>query len=182
MKIYTKKGDNGITYLYDGSLVKKSEQIFDVLGNSDDLGSNIGMLIALISESHIDTRDSIIKLLREIQGNLQHINSELATPNPKQHHKLVKISETEVIGLEETIDMMEIFNDKLTCFILPGVTVVDSQSHICRTATRKLERELYKVGCENPFIMKYINRLSDFFFVLARFICKKLGFTDCKLT
>jgi cob(I)alamin adenosyltransferase len=180
MKIYTKKGDNGITFLYDGSLVKKSENIFDVLGTSDELGSNIGLLIAFLSVSSVDVKDKIIIFLRQIQSDLQHINSELATPNPKQHHKLIKISETNVSSIEEHIDLLEEFNDKLTCFILPGVTIPDSQSHVCRTITRRMERELYKIGCDNTFIMKYINRLSDYFFVLARFICKKLDFTDSK--
>jgi cob(I)alamin adenosyltransferase len=188
MKIYTKKGDTGKSSLYDGTITSKSDEIFDVLGTSDELTSNIGMLIALISERYNDdnddnddddddnddyTKDMLKERLRKIQGSLQYINSELATPDIDKRKKLTTITELDVKNLEDTIDELENFNDKLTRFILPGVSVIDSQSHICRTITRRLERELCKINIESKLIMMFVNRLSDFFFVLARFICKK---------
>jgi cob(I)alamin adenosyltransferase len=184
MKLYTKTGDSGTTCLYDGSRHEKSDIIFDVLGNNDELSSHIGLLIASLSNSKIDTID-IQNQLRTIQTNLQYINSILATPNETKQKKLRHISETDIKQIEDWIDHMEKFNPKLTSFILPGVTIDDAYTHICRTSCRKAERELLKsidlknitnniTNINTKNIMCYMNRLSDFFFSLARYICNVL--------
>ncbi len=164
--------------LYDGSAASKSAAVFDVLGASDELSSHVGMLVGLVEKAGVDEKSALF--LRDVQRNLQRVNSELATPNPEKRARLNNISEMEVADLEAYIDYLESFNDKLTCFILPGVGEPDSQAHICRTVARRMERELCRVECESVHIKCYVNRLSDFFFVLARYICKKMGLTEYK--
>jgi cob(I)alamin adenosyltransferase len=191
MKIYTKTGDKGMTSLYDGSRIYKSEDILDILGTNDELSSHIGLLIALLNNSEIDWIN-IIKDLRDIQTNLQYINSIIATVNKDKKKKLKQIESKDVEYLEKTIDYMESQLPKLTVFILPGVTVEDAHAHICRTYCRKVERKIHKVlelskllhfdikPDEPNDILCYINRLSDYFFSLARFICFVNGKEDFK--
>ena len=183
MKIYTKTGDSGTTSLYDGSRLIKSDDIFNVLGCNDELSSQIGLLITLLSNSFI----KIHFQLRTIQANLQYINSIIATPNELKKRSLKQIENKDVEQLEKWIDEMEEISPKLTAFILPGVTIEDANAHICRTSCRKSERELYKLLSTqehltyNPNIMCYINRLSDYFFSLARYICHLKGEKDFKI-
>ena len=189
MKVYTRTGDKGTTLLYNGDRIGKYEVFFDVLGEIDELSSRIGMVCSLLDNKDISNK------LREIQGKLQDINTIIATPNSEK--TLPIISEIDVNNIEEFIDELEKSNNKLTKFILPGVTQVDSQCHLCRTQTRKVERFLWKFHYDNSIlqtlegdlidiqdididinISSYVNRLSDLFFVLARFLCKNEGYDD----
>lgn len=168
MKIYTKTGDKGQTSFYDGSRALKCAINFDVVGEVDELSSRIGLLCSLIGEE-----DSGI--LRRIQAILQDINSHIATIDKKKC-SLPELSYDVVASLEVAIDSMEKVNPKLTKFILPGVMQTDAQAHLCRTQTRKVERriiELYNLipGIVPDVVLQYINRLSDFFFVFARWLC-----------
>jgi cob(I)alamin adenosyltransferase len=194
MKIYTKKGDKGYSSLYDGTCARKSDPVFDVLGASDELTSHVGMLWVLVKEAfegeRLDIKVAnvnmldILRFLRNIQENLQLINSEIATPDEMKRAKLKKLDGGEVGKLEDYIDSMESFNDKLMSFILPGSGKPDAQAHICRTATRRLEREICRAGCkaeiESAHIRCYVNRLSDFFFVFARSLCKLMNLHEFK--
>lgn len=172
MKIYTKTGDKGKTSLYDGSRVSKTHQILQTVGEIDELTSRIGFMISL------DENDVHISELRDIQRNLQDINSHIATVE-KKNRKLPNLGKLldNTASLETRIDCMERHLPKLTKFILPGVTPMDAQSHLCRTQTRKVERFLNEeeimtiLGENSQLVLSYINRLSDFFFVLARFTC-----------
>ena len=139
-----------------------------------------------------------INILRLIQSKLQDLNSVVAIVN-KVNRKIPTIEETDVTTLEKYIDHMEEFNPILTKFILSGVTSADAQAHLCRTQTRKVERCLWELNNSKeyvkdgytgeyidladinfaPYIFKYINRLSDFFFVFARWLCAKQRFEDC---
>lgn len=189
MKVYTKTGDKGNTSLYNGNRIGKYEIFFDVLGEIDELSSRIGMVCSLLDNKDISNK------LREIQGKLQDINTIIATPNSEK--TLPNILEIDVSNIEKFIDELEKSNTKLTKFILPGVTQVDSQCHLCRTQTRKVERFLWKFHYDNSIlptsegdlieikdivvdmnITSYVNRLSDLFFVLARFLCKNEGYDD----
>tara|TARA_Y100000389_G_C17460508_1_gene521340 strand:+ start:2586 stop:3164 length:579 start_codon:yes stop_codon:yes gene_type:complete len=189
MKVYTKTGDKGTTSLYNGSRIGKYEIFFDVLGEIDELSSRIGMVCSLLNDTDITNK------LREIQGKLQDINSIIATPNSTK--KLPNILDIDISNIENFIDDLEKSNSKLVKFILPGVTQIDSHCHLCRTQTRKVERFLWKFHYDNSTlptsggnlieikdihidtnITGYINRLSDLFFVLARFLCKNEGFDD----
>jgi cob(I)alamin adenosyltransferase len=176
MKIYTTTGDAGQTSFFDGSRAPKFSMAFQVLGEVDELSARIGLLC-----THL--QDTI--MMRKIQRTLQDFNSHIATLD-KTNRKLPILSDSLVSELEETIDEMEKFNPKLTKFILPGVTTADAVAHLCRTQTRKAERYLieYRMTelAELPEVMfKYMNRLSDFFFVFARWICNISGKIDCFL-
>jgi cob(I)alamin adenosyltransferase len=193
MKIYTKTGDKGKTSSYDGKILPKEAIIFQIIGEIDELSSRIGMAC-----SHC-TQYLIQKQLRTIQSVLQNINTNIATID--KHKKTIpEIQITLVEHLEKQIDSMEKNNSPLTKFILPGVTVLDSFLHSCRTQTRKCERLICQLNSEQSLlqdssgdhnvlgnmavdsnILKYINRLSDFFFVMARYVCKNSNEPDCFL-
>jgi cob(I)alamin adenosyltransferase len=185
--VYTKTGDNGNTSLYCGKRVEKDKEIFNILGEIDELSSRIGYLYSLTSKyeptfnnlfetfrtsnSHYDINSQ----LRQIQQYLQDINSVIATESKKKRQKLTKISSDNISELEKNIDEIDSKNPPLKNFILPGKTQKDAQAHLCRTQTRKIERMLWlffrNTDRENKEqILIYINRLSDYFFVLARFL------------
>ena len=194
MKIYTKTGDKGFTSLYDGNRVAKHSINFYVLGEIDELSCRIGMLCSLLED------DNIKQLLRDIQCKLQDFNTYVATVN-QTNKKLPYLDPNMINILENNIDYLESQNTKLTKFILPGVLKDDAQSHLCRTQTRKVERYLWEINnCDNvllsniknreiiqielenfiipEIILTYINRLSDFFFVLSRWLCHTKNIPD----
>lgn len=168
MKIYTKRGDAGVTDLYDGSRAEKSDSIFNALGSIDELSSHIGMLILHIRQYSMD--DHTITFLRNVQQDLLNIGSIIATPNPKEDQRLPEITEDHVKKIETSIDNIDTVLKPLTVFIkVGGVNIIESQAHICRTVCRRAERDI--VGCHNDgsCLNKYMNRLSDYFFTFARF-------------
>jgi cob(I)alamin adenosyltransferase len=153
----------------------KSDQIFDLLGALDELSAHIGVLIL-----HLKLNDGLTfvsseiessrNLLRNIQQTLLSIGSIVATPNPKVGLHLPEVTSEKVEIIEAEIDRMTENLAPLTVFILQGgITFIESQSHVCRTVARRTERELIKYGNIDENILKYLNRLSDFFFTLARF-------------
>ena len=189
MKIYTKTGDNVITSLYDGSRISKNNIVFDILGENDELNARIGKLWCVVEEK-LDGKEQyeLLEYIRNIQSSIEIINSNIATPSFLDVDGIIKkkkacmfITEDMIKFLEIKIDEMEQSLPKLTKFILPCVTIVDSESHLCRTQTRKCERMLYNLNESyilDKNILIYINRLSDFFFVLSRYICYSMGKTD----
>lgn len=165
-KIYTKTGDNGETGLYDGSRLAKTEPIFDILGTLDELSSHIGVLICSIPDQ---SAALLRERLRGLQQTLLNIGSVIATPNP-EGRKLPDISGI-VQYIETFIDTMEIALPPLTTFLLVGgVNPSESQAHVCRTVARRAEREFLKSGIDNDTIRIFLNRLSDYFFTLARLL------------
>jgi len=177
-KLYTKTGDNGHTSLYDGNRISKTEIFFDVVGDLDELSSNIGMLCFLANENGF---------LRIIQAKLLNIGSNIAVVDEKKKNRVKQLTNVDVKSLEEYIDLYESKNPKLTEFILPGTNTADSQAHICRSITRRLERQMWKLNKSDYIvegktkidmknvkvdivILKFINRLSDFFFSYARYL------------
>ena len=201
MKVYTKTGDAGMTSLYDGTRASKHVVNFSVIGEIDELSSRIGMLCALMST---ETGEEVlinekIGLLRKIQRVLQDFNSYIATID-RSNRSLPPLDDSWVSDLEAEIDEMELYNPKLTKFIIPGVKQSDAQSHLCRTQARKVERCVLELsewkeeimvmkGKNNKevsldelvpeMMLKYMNRLSDFFFVFARWLCYQRGDEDC---
>lgn len=168
MKIYTKKGDQGNTSLYDGTKSEKSDIIFQVLGELDELTSRIGLICSFFKD---DT--NTLTFLRSIQYQIQTFNSYIATPNKTKN---LPIIETNIVQLlEQEIDKINETLEPLTVFIIPGKTQEEAHIHLCRTQTRKVERyiNIYKNNSNNwnifgPILLQYINRLSDYFFTLAR--------------
>lgn len=180
MKLYTKTGDNGITSLYDGNRIPKFSIFFEVLGDIDELSSNIGLLCAYLYEKEYPD-----KYLRGIQKNLLDIGSNIAVVNEKRKKSVPQITISDVERIEQFIDMCESRNSKLTEFLLPGFNKADAQCHICRSITRRVERGLWKIQYSDETIngesvinmedvdidkniIIYINRLSDFFFAFSR--------------
>jgi cob(I)alamin adenosyltransferase len=174
MKIYTKTGDKGKTSLIGGTKVLKSHARIEAYGTVDELNSNIGLCRDLITDK--DIRD----LLKEIQDRLFTIGSALACdPEKEPKLKIPDLKETDVSFLEDAMDKMDSELPALQYFIMPGGHPTVSHLHISRCVCRRAERLVVDLLISNEdqdnLIIKYINRLSDYLFVLARYMAKKLN-------
>ena len=174
MKIYTKTGDKGKTSLIGGTKVLKSHARIEAYGTVDELNSNIGLCRDLIIDK--DIRD----LLKEIQDRLFTIGSALACdPEKEPKLKIPDLKETDVSFLEDAMDKMDSELPPLQYFIMPGGHPTVSHLHISRCVCRRAERLVVDLLISNEdqdnLIIKYINRLSDYLFVLARYMAKKLN-------
>lgn len=168
-KIYTKTGDKGQTSLIGGTKVPKNHLRIESYGTVDELNAWTGMLNDQFS--HIPTRET----LREVQDRLFTIGSSLATDTQKESKLMLPdLKESDVTTLENEIDAMNAQLPELRSFILPGGHIAVSTAHIVRCVCRRAERccvAMTVVEMEvDPLVIKYLNRLSDYFFVLARFI------------
>ena len=160
-KVYTKFGDKGETMLVGGEVVSKNSDRVSAYGEVDELNATIGVEICFCSNLQK-------KNLKKIQNELFDIGADLCMPQKKEKYESISKG---VINLEEEIDKMNSKLSSLTSFILPGGTKSSSFLHLARTVTRRCERTLVKLNSKekiDPEIIKYINRLSDFLFVLAR--------------
>ena len=168
-KIYTKTGDKGATSLIGGTRVPKSHIRIESYGTVDELNSYLGMV------SDMATNEKITLWIREIQDRLFTIGTELATdPNKNVTMKLPKLEPEDIDWLEHNIDEIESTLPELRSFILPGGNLASSTCHVARCICRRAERicvQMLEAG-ENvePLVIKYLNRLSDFLFVLCRYI------------
>ncbi len=165
MSIYTRTGDTGTTALFGGKRVLKSENLVDVYGSIDELNSWVGVII---SQLH-DARQK--KFFSEVQSDLFSIGGNLAGWTTE-----LTMLDTRVTQMEVEIDVMDKELAPLTNFILPDGTTFASQIHVVRSVCRRVERQvvaLTKKQSVHPSIIKYLNRLSDLFFTLARFINSK---------
>lgn len=169
MKIYTKTGDDGSTALFGGSRILKSAPRVEAYGNIDELNSFIGLLISYIKE------EAIRKDLTNIQHILFNIGSIFATIDERYKEKLPKVEDQYILTLENKMDEMEASLKPMTHFILPGGSQEVSLTHICRTVCRRVERSVVRDSEMTEDIdiqqsLKFLNRLSDYFFVLARYL------------
>ena len=177
-KIYTKSGDEGKTSLIGGSRVLKDELQIEAYGTVDELNAWIG----LISDNSVEgsRKDS----LRAIQHHLFVIGSCLALEaEQKKEIKLPEITETDVQQLETWIDDMDTQLKVLRHFILPGGHVMVSYAHLARTVCRRAERRvitLQRTISVDMVIVRYLNRLSDYLFVLSRMLSKELNVEEVK--
>ncbi|MCP9292329.1 MULTISPECIES: cob(I)yrinic acid a,c-diamide adenosyltransferase [Gracilimonas] len=171
MKIYTKKGDSGNTSLFGGQRVSKSSKRIDAYGTVDELNSILGMAAAYgLSEKGAE-------LIETVQQQLFVLGADLATPQSKEV-RIERIGQSEVEFLEKAIDEMEETLEPLKNFILPGGAEAGSTLHFARTVCRRAERITVECRHEEEIsevAIMYINRLSDFLFVLARFENKEAG-------
>ena len=169
-KIYTKGGDLGQTSLLGGTRVSKSNQRVEAYGTVDELNSHIG----LIRDQDID--EHMKKVLLEIQNRLFTLESILARdPQKDIQEKLPQLSEDDVFLLENEIDSMNLDLEPLSSFILAGGHPVVSYCHIARCVCRRAERVTIKLNEESPvdsLNIKYLNRLSDYLFILGRKLSK----------
>lgn len=174
MAIYTKKGDKGTTkLLYDARKRSKSSCRVRSLGEIDELNSLIGAVVSLTREQKIR------RLLTQIQHDLFRVQMDVASKGLAFKEKDIKpITEEKVVWLEKHIDDMQTKLFPLDKFILPGGTPAGAFCQVARAVCRRAERELSALKAKekvNPDIAKYLNRLSDFLFVTARFLNKKSG-------
>jgi len=171
-KIYTKTGDKGSTCLIGGERVPKNHIRIESYGTIDELNSYVGVICDSVHDAYI------ISWLREIQDRLFTIGSELATSALKEvKMKLPDLLETDVQWLEQRIDEMNEVLPEMRSFILPGGHIASSFAHVARCVCRRAERicvAMKENGEGVPdLILQYINRLSDFLFVLSRYIVYK---------
>lgn len=176
VKIYTKTGDQGETGLVSGKRVSKSDTRVDIYGEIDELNSRIGFSHSLLGPK--EEYNEISTLLHKIQSSLFDLGSNLACEAElRAKYKLPSIQNAIITELESSIDTMEQGLAPLRTFILPGGSLEASSVHLCRTSARRCERMLVSFNKnskedlpENSLI--FLNRLSDYFFVLARYLNK----------
>lgn len=167
MSIYTRTGDTGTTALFGGKRVLKCEELVDVYGSIDELNSWVGFIT-----SEFDMPD-VQQFLSAIQSDLFTIGSVLAGWKGDLTLLSPRIKE-----MEARIDLMEKELPPIRNFILPGGTHLGAHTHVARAICRRVERQIVALSQKqpvDPIILKYINRLSDLFFMLARFINTKAG-------
>ena len=175
MKIYTKFGDQGKTALFGGKVVPKSDLRIQAYGDLDEVNACLG---AALTAGNLP--GELNHWLLTIQNELFHLGAELATPDERDQ-KIYKISLGEIERLEKSIDQMEVELEPLTNFILPGGGQGAAFLHLARTVTRRSERSVVRLAEIAPIraeVIQYINRLSDFLFVAARFSNQKTGIPD----
>ena len=173
-KIYTKTGDKGTTSLLGGTKVPKNDIRIETYGTVDELNSWIGLIIDLINT------EELTKELREVQDRLFTIGSSLATDAEKEPKmKLPDLKDSDIEFLEKRIDEMTVHLPPMKSFILPGGHTTVSNIHITRCVCRRAERLSVNMQQHELFIdekvIKYLNRLSDYLFTLARFVSQKLN-------
>lgn len=178
MKIYTKTGDDGTTALARGGRVKKNSARVTAYGSIDELNSHIGWVRAQGFTYWPE------EILRQIQNDLFIIGSDLASPpeetKPDDKH-IVRLESGAEEVLEEFIDVMEQELEPLKQFILPGGSMQASALHVARSVCRRAERDiltLAELETVSTVIVKYVNRLSDLLFVMARHINHQMGMPD----
>lgn len=181
MKIYTKTGDKGQTSLFGGQRVSKNSDRIEAYGTVDELNSFLGLAITEVHNSDIK------KILIKIQHQLFILGSELATPKSDKTSKLKiqRVTPKFYKDIEKTIDHFDSQLESLKNFILPGGSNSTCLLHICRTIARRAERRVVALNdrvkvADNIII--FLNRLSDLFFVLARYENKCSGNSDIKWT
>jgi cob(I)alamin adenosyltransferase len=176
-KIYTRTGDLGNTSLIGGTKIPKSHIRIESYGNIDELNSYIGLVSDYL---HDDTQKSVLK---EVQDRLFTIGSSLACdPEKETGMHIPDLKEADILFLEKAIDRMNEALPPMKHFILPGGHVAVSTIHITRCVCRRAERGVVNLlqheQFVEPLIIKYLNRLSDYFFVLARYVGKQLGIEE----
>lgn len=165
--IYTKTGDKGTTSLVGGSRVSKDDVRVEAYGTVDELNSHIGLLAELIKPMGGGYYDE----LKAVQNNLFTLQTLLATEDEEICRRLPQLDENEVEMLERQIDTISDMLPKLHNFVIAGGNTTGAQCHVCRTVCRRAERCVVTLSREthvDDVLLRYLNRLSDFLFVLAR--------------
>jgi cob(I)alamin adenosyltransferase len=170
MKIYTRTGDTGQTALFGGKRVGKDDALIEAYGTVDELNSFVGLARAAWPESPVDGE------LERIQNDLFDVGAQLAAPGQA---RFTGADPKRIDDLERAIDLAEKELAPLTNFILPGGSLAAAQLHVARTVCRRAERLVVSLGAEAPAgTVVYLNRLSDFLFVAARFVNARLATSD----
>jgi len=175
-KVYTRTGDKGTTSLVGGVRIKKSSPRLEAYGTVDELSAHLGLLIAMLPEG--TERDNIIR----VQNNLFNVCTHLATDQSQTLlYPSAHLAEGETEFLEQEVDRMMQLLPERQGFILPGGTQAAAQAHVARTVCRRAERRIATLAEEAEVgddIQRYVNRLSDYLFVLAKIINFNSGQTE----
>jgi cob(I)alamin adenosyltransferase len=173
MKIYTKTGDDGTSGLIGGRRVLKNDIRLEAYGTVDELNSWIGLLRSMVNDN------SVSDLLLRIQNTLFAIGSKLATgENGQEYTNHIRIEDADAAIIEKAMDEYESKLQSIRNFILPGGSAITGYCHIARTVCRRAERRIIQLSNESPVeagIICYINRLSDYLFMLARKLAADSG-------
>jgi cob(I)alamin adenosyltransferase len=176
-RIYTKTGDDGTTSLGDMSRTSKNDPRLEAYATVDEANSSIGVVLAMGDIKD----DEIKKLLVRIQNDLFDVGADLCTPvADKPVSEPLRVLESQIDYLEKQIDKYNESLQPLRSFVLPSGTPAAALLHVARTVTRRAERDTWHAihafgGGVNPITAKYLNRLSDLLFVLARYANKEIG-------
>ncbi|MEN2768304.1 cob(I)yrinic acid a,c-diamide adenosyltransferase [Ornithinibacillus xuwenensis] len=180
MRIYTRSGDKGKTSLVYGKRVPKNDVRVEAYGTCDEANSMIGLASSLLEQEVWEGKDKFLEQMHRVQTILFHVGAELATPSDKE--VAWKLKEEHIQELEAQIDEWDQHLEPLKQFILPSGHRASSALQVARTVTRRAERLAVGIGDElNPLVSSYLNRLSDYLFVAARFVNKALGGTELPL-
>ncbi len=179
-RVYTRGGDQGETALVGGKRVPKDTLRIEAYGTVDELNSIVGLARVFNADSAAPepARQRLEAILKGLQNELFDLGSELATPPESVYDGMFRIGQNEVTALEHLMDESQKELEPLSSFILPGGGRVSAFLHQCRTVCRRAERLVLRLGREEaigPWPLRYLNRLSDLFFVLSRWIGKQAG-------
>ena len=175
-KVYTKTGDKGTTGLADGTRISKNNIRIESYGNIDELNSVLGICLQISKQNPFHESELLDSWLFALQNDLFNIGSDLATPIASRWKNIVIVAQEEVNILEKIIDHCQEALEPLKEFVLPGGTLLNSYLHLARTVCRRSERAIVTLAQQeeiNPFVVPYINRLSDLLFVLSRWVQNK---------
>lgn len=179
MKIYTKTGDKGTTSLVYGERVQKNDIRVEAYGTCDEANSMIGLGVSLLPMNEDENIADVRNKLHRVQTILFHVGAELSTPSNREVKW--KLEEKHIKEMESTIDDMDSKLPTLNNFILPGGHPSGAAFHTARTIIRRAERCAVAIENVNPLVLSYLNRLSDFLFVLARYVNYQLGAAEFNL-
>jgi cob(I)alamin adenosyltransferase len=181
-RVYTRTGDAGETRLVGGVSTHKDSLRVEAYGTVDELNSVLGVARAANDEisvgKGVEAARQLGDILEGLQNELFDLGSELATPAGETYPGMITIGEAEVLALEQTIDRCQEDLEDLKSFILPAGGRVAASLHLARTVCRRAERDVLRLHREetaSPEVLKYLNRLSDLLFVLARWISHHTG-------
>ena len=170
-KVYTRRGDKGMTDLVGGIRISKTDIRLEAYGTIDELSSHLGLLVAMMSPEE-EERTVVLR----VQNNLFNIGTHLATDQSQTPlYASARLPEGETAFLEQRIDAINAALPQPQGFVLPGGTMAAAQCHVCRTVCRRAERRIVTLAAEaevDEEVCQYVNRLSDYLFVLA----KKINF------
>lgn len=172
IRIYTKTGDQGETSLLGGTRLPKHHVRIEAYGTVDELNSHLGLLRDVIDDQQ--TTDLLIR----IQDRLFTLGSQLAADPAKNKMTLPELSENDIVQLEAAIDAIDAQLPEMKSFVLPGGHVFVSYCHIARCVCRRAERAVLRLAAEeqvNEVNIKYLNRLSDYLFMLCRWLTQHLN-------
>lgn len=174
MRIYTRSGDKGTTSLVYGKRIPKNDLRVEAYGTIDEANSTIGLALSFLEEVDWKKKDEFLNIMYRIQTILFHVGAEVSTPSDRE--VAWKLEQKHIDELEAQIDEWNKELPELTQFILPSGHKVSSALHLARTVVRRAERATVSIQDQIPdsLAVAYLNRLSDFLFVAARYVNKEL--------